>query len=162
LGIKIRYKELGRQIKAFYFCQSRIKNIVVNKAADYTASRVLVAHELGHERLHTALLTSGMVTETALYDAVTPLEIEANTFAAELLIPDGDILSAARDGETFFDAARCFAVPPELLEFKLRALSCRGINLTAPIEAEGRFLANERLFPDSLIYSDYGDYTEAV
>ena len=31
LGIKIRYKDLGTDIKAYYICPSRIRNIVLNR-----------------------------------------------------------------------------------------------------------------------------------
>lgn len=52
LDIRIRYKELGHSIKAFYFYQSRIKNIVINIHADRPVRSVLCAHELGHCVLH--------------------------------------------------------------------------------------------------------------
>jgi Zn-dependent peptidase ImmA (M78 family) len=150
LGIKIRYKTLGTQIKAYYFCQSRIKNIVINKDINPAFQRVLTAHELGHERLHTKLIASGIITETKLLDEITPLEIEANTFAAELLIPDETVFESFKDGETFFDTARTLSVPPELLEFKLRVLSRRGVLSKhgviiddAPVTALGRFLGRD-------------------
>lgn len=150
LGIKVRYKSLGKGIKAYYFCQSRIKNIVINKDINPAFCRVLAAHELGHERLHAALIGSGMITETKLLDTITPLEIEANTFAAELLIPDEVLIECFTNGETFFDTARDLAVPPELLEFKLRQLNSRGVLKKrglhiddAPVTALGRFLGGD-------------------
>ena len=72
LDVKIRYKNLGRDIKAYYFYHSRIRNIVVNYNVSETIRRILVAHELGHDRLHQDIALSQGFQELELFDAVKP------------------------------------------------------------------------------------------
>ncbi|PWM21419.1 MAG: toxin, partial [Clostridiales bacterium] len=52
LRIQVRYKDLGTAVKAYYFYQSRIKNIVLNSRSGSIVQKVLCAHELGHAVLH--------------------------------------------------------------------------------------------------------------
>lgn len=88
MDIRIRYMDLGNSIKAFYFYQSRIKNIVINIHADPHARHILCAHELGHSVLHGELAAMRGFQELELFDYLVPTEYEANLFAAELLIDD--------------------------------------------------------------------------
>lgn len=88
MDIHIHYKDLGTAIKAFYFYQSRIKNIVINSRSGSIVRRILCAHELGHAVLHGSLAAMRGFQEIELFDAIIPTEYEANIFAAELIIPD--------------------------------------------------------------------------
>lgn len=47
MNIRIHYKDLGTALKAYYFYQSRIKNIVINSRSGMIVRRILCAHELG-------------------------------------------------------------------------------------------------------------------
>lgn len=137
LGIRIRYHELG-SIKAYYFCQSRIKNIVINSSADENIQRVLCAHELGHAILHDEIARDGAFHEITLLDATTPTEYEANLFAAELLICDEDILDAKNSSA--FQIARALRVPGELVDFKCTIMKARGYDIRVPHFSDSRFL----------------------
>jgi len=46
LDIQIRLKDLGTGIKAYYFYQSRVRNIVLNYRVAEHIRHILVAHEL--------------------------------------------------------------------------------------------------------------------
>lgn len=141
LDIRIRYKDLGDSIKAYYFYQSRIKNIVINHRADIIDRNILCAHELGHAVLHTELAMMKGFQELTLFDSMVPTEYEANLFAAELLIDDADLLESLREcGKSFFSIAKELCVPPELLDFKLRILKKKGYPIVAPILAKSDFL----------------------
>jgi len=48
LDVRIRLKDLGTDIKAYYFYHSRIRNIVLNTRVSEIIRRILVAHELGY------------------------------------------------------------------------------------------------------------------
>ena len=84
MDIHIRYKDLGYGIKAFYFYQSRIKNIVLNNRVEQEFRRVLCAHELGHLFLHKKVNAIFMDTHTFMNH--NRFEKEANRFAIELLL----------------------------------------------------------------------------
>lgn len=113
LGIRIRLKDLGTAIKAYYFCQSRIRNIVLNTRSGETVQRVLCAHELGHAVLHGELAAMRGFSELELFDATSRTEYEANMFAAELL------------------------------DFKLRIMKSKGYRIEAPYIARSDFLKED-------------------
>jgi Zn-dependent peptidase ImmA (M78 family) len=143
LDVRIRLKDLGTDIKAYYFCHSRIHNIVLNNRVSENIRRILVAHELGHHLLHkeTAMLKG--FQELDLFDMAKPAEYEANIFAAELLIEDQELLAILNDADaSFFSAAKELFVPAALLDFKFRVLKHKGYRIEAPYIAQGDFLKN--------------------
>jgi Zn-dependent peptidase ImmA (M78 family) len=144
LGVCIRYKDLGQDIKAYYFYQSRIRNIIINTRVSEIVRRILVSHELGHDRLHKEIAMLKGFQEIELFNRATPAEFEANLFAAELLINDGELLKLLNDEDkTFFGVARELYVPAELLDFKFRVLKHKGYRIQAPYIANADFLKNE-------------------
>ena len=144
LGIKIRLKDLGTDIKAFYFYQSRVRNIVLNHRVSEIVRRILVAHELGHDRLHKEIALLKGLQEIELFDMTQPTEYEANLFAAELLLGDDEVLALLNDEDkSFFGVARELYVPAELLDFKFRVLKYKGYHLDAPYIANGDFLKRD-------------------
>lgn len=141
LNIRIRYKDLGTAIKAYYFYQSRIKNIVLSTRSGRIVQKILCAHELGHALLHDELAAMRGFQELELFDTTSRTEYEANLFAAELLIDDNELLSLLNDNEkSFFGVAKELYVPAELLDFKFRILKNKGYHLEAPYIAQADFL----------------------
>ena len=144
LDVKIRLMDLGLSIKAYYFYQSRIPNIVLNSRVSEPIRRILVGHELGHDRIHKKMAMLKGFQEIELFDKTLPAEYEANIFAAELLIPDNEVLELLNDeGKSFFDVARELGVPAPLLDFKFRVLKHKGYRIEAPYIANGDFLQND-------------------
>lgn len=89
LNIAILYEELG-SINGYYNKPLRMKQIHINHDLDRNQQRFTCAHELGHAVLHPNSNTPFLRSSTFL--SVGKMEIEANRFAAELLIPDEIIL----------------------------------------------------------------------
>ncbi|MBE6531800.1 MAG: ImmA/IrrE family metallo-endopeptidase [Ruminococcaceae bacterium] len=142
MGIGVRYRDLGEQLKGFFFYQSRIKTIVLNSRTDEMLHRALCAHELGHAVLHSELLTAmRSFHELELFDSAIPSEYEANLFAAELLISDeqlSELLESA--GYSVFQAASILRVPIELLDFKFKSMKSRGYEIDPLYMANSDFL----------------------
>ncbi|HDR6285645.1 TPA: ImmA/IrrE family metallo-endopeptidase [Bacillus cereus] len=111
LNINIFFHNLHEEINGFYKCENRNKFIAINSNLSSAMQRTVCAHELGHAILHPNANTPFLRKNTLL--SVDRLEIEANTFAALLLIDENNI---APD-----DTKACIAyknnVPIELLEF---------------------------------------------
>lgn len=144
LGIRIRHKDLGTEIKAYYYYQSRIRNIVLNWRVNKIVQNVLVGHELGHDRLHQDIAMLRGFQEIELFDRAIPTEYEANIFTAELLIDDEELLELFNDEDmSFFGMASELYVPAELLDFKLRILKHKGYRINVPNIANSNFLKNE-------------------
>lgn len=144
MDIHIHYKDLGTAIKAFYFYQSRIKNIVINSRSGSIVRRILCAHELGHAVLHGSLAAMRGFQEIELFDAIIPTEYEANIFAAELIIPDEELLELLNEPDkSFFSIAKELYIPAELLDFKFRVLKHKGMHIESPTLAASNFLKND-------------------
>jgi len=144
LNIMIRYKDLGTEIKAFYFYQSRIRSIVINSRVSDVMRKILVAHELGHDRLHKEIAMMKGFQEFELFDMTSPAEYEANLFAAELLINDEELLEMLNDEDiSFFGVAKQLYIPADLLDFKFRVLKHKGYRINAPYIANGDFMKKD-------------------
>lgn len=144
MDIHIHYKDLGTTLKAYYFYQSRIKNIVINSLSGEIVRKILCAHELGHATLHGNLSAMYGFQELELFDTIIPTEYEANLFAAELIVSDDDLLEKLNDlDKSFFSIARELCVPIELLDFKFRVLKNKGCCLESPCFSPANFLKND-------------------
>ena len=88
LGITVIVEDLGT-INGYYNKQLRMKQIHINHNLPDHIQKLTCAHELGHALIHPKANTPFLRNST--FYSVDKLEIEANTFAAELLISDDDI-----------------------------------------------------------------------
>ncbi|MEK4410829.1 ImmA/IrrE family metallo-endopeptidase [Bacillus sp. FSL L8-0642] len=91
--IIVLYEDLGNTL-GFYNTYKRFKFIHINNQIDETIQRFVCAHELGHAVLHPKANTPFLRNQT--FFSVDRLEIEANTFAVELLLTD-EMVSAYED-----------------------------------------------------------------
>lgn len=87
LKINILYMDLGN-IKGIYKKVITNKFIVINENLDDFCKEVVLAHELGHALLHHSKEIQALKDYDIFPNFNNQLEIEANTFAAELLIDD--------------------------------------------------------------------------
>jgi Zn-dependent peptidase ImmA (M78 family) len=61
--------------------------------------KLILAHELGHDQLHRDLVSNGIAFhENGLFVDNSRNELQANIFAAHLLIPDEDIINLLCEG----------------------------------------------------------------
>ncbi len=144
LGIRVRQKDMGNAVKAFFVYQSRIKSIVLNRNIGSDMQRILAAHELGHAVLHGEIAMMRGFQEIELFDATQKAEYEANLFAAELLIEDDQLLELLNDdGKSFFSMAKELNIPAALLDFKFRVIKHKGYRIEAPYIAHRGFLKHD-------------------
>lgn len=78
--------------------------------------RFVCAHELGHAVLHPRSNTPFLRANTLF--SVEKLEVEANTFAVELLLSDDVIAQYQNTGLTIYDVAEMYSVPRQLVYLK--------------------------------------------
>lgn len=141
LGINVYYKELGENLKAYYFYQSRIKNIVINSNADENIQRIVCAHELGHAILHTQAKKVQTFCDSNIYGTKASTEYEANIFAADLLIDKKELFSLLKEHKTTVGTvSKELCVSPEIVDFKIRVLNEFGCKIKAPYIAQSDFL----------------------
>ena len=142
LGLIIRFSDLG-SLKGLYLLTQGFRYIIVNKNINKKMQQLVIAHEMGHDQLHRELATLGQLNAFSLYDMSSRPEMEANTFAANLLIPDEALLSLAEENEyTTSSLARMLYVPHQLLLIKMRDMNRRGYDFNLDYIPQGSFLAD--------------------
>lgn len=155
MGVILLFQPMGKHegaIKGFYMKCKRIRTITVNSDLPEVIQKIIVAHELGHAVIHA---DSGVHAfhNIAFFDQASEAEREANLFAAEYLLEDGDVLDALKRGATFFDAAAVLHVPMEMLDFKIRLMQWKGYPLPEPpIHARGDFMRKMEIPEDADCY----------
>lgn len=119
LNIEIIYWDLPPDIKGFYQYEKRNRFIFINSSLSFEEQLIVCAHELGHAILHTKLNTPFMRANTLF--SIDKVEVQANTFAAYLLIPDENLFDSY-DRMTLYDIASLYNIPLKLVELKFKGL----------------------------------------
>lgn len=135
MNIAIRYAPLEEDLSGMAFIKDNVRVIAVNALHHPNRQRFTIAHELAHHVLHAELLLNGVHVDKVVLkrDALAAggsddIEIQANTFASELLIPEqliGSVLDQSvdlNDETKLLALARRFKVSVAALQFRLAAL----------------------------------------
>ena len=89
LNVEVQIGELGSRAGCYMFLKNH-KCVFLNEDLEENEMRLVMAHELAHSIMHRKENCYFIRNKTLLL--TSKMEIEANTFAAELLIPDELIL----------------------------------------------------------------------
>jgi Zn-dependent peptidase ImmA (M78 family) len=103
------------------------KRIVVNNEDTETRQRFSIAHELGHWIMHPKEVRADQNNIRVIYrkpmgGEIDPLEIEANAFAAHLLVPEEMLRKTEQKSD--FELTQLFNVSQSLIGF--RRMNFRG------------------------------------
>ena len=137
-GIRVRYEPLDDELSGMIFFKDNKAVIGINAHHSPNRQRYTIAHELGHYFLHADVLRQGTHVDTLISMlnrdqesalGTMSIEIEANQFAAELLMPrhmiDGyltkeDLGSAAKSDEAVIESmAKAFKVSTAAMAIRL-------------------------------------------
>jgi len=116
--------------------------IFINSNLSEQRQRMVCAHELGHLLLHRSSCgKGGLVLNHELFDINDQLEYEANVFAANLLIDDGEMFDYLREGYTVVAIASSLNINVNLLVIKLVEMNKQqGYNFRLPDMPDRRFM----------------------
>ena len=141
LGIEIKYNPDFSRLKGFYIVMNRKRYIVINDNLDDSQKRIVLSHELGHDRLHRKLAGDAGLQEFVLYDMKSRPEYEANLFAAELLLDDAEILELAGAGYDIEEISKLLETDINLVAIKVSGMNNRGYNFNPVISPNRKFLS---------------------
>lgn len=115
MGIIIHRCDLGK-IRGYYYYAYRIKQIFLNCNLSKEQEAFVLAHEIGHSVLHPKANTPFLRESTFL--SVDKMELEANKFAMELLLPDAELQQYS--DLTIDQLSRLLGYSRKLIELRLK------------------------------------------
>ncbi|WP_315730340.1 MULTISPECIES: ImmA/IrrE family metallo-endopeptidase [unclassified Bradyrhizobium] len=143
LGAQLRFSPLDKELAGMIYVSENMPIIGVNSLQHPNRQRFTIAHEIGHLELHRDLISGkvhvdkGFPVELAGLNrdgnsalGTETIEIEANRFAAELLMPTAFLIQALAgkpfdidDEGPIDELARKFRVSRQALEYRIRNLT---------------------------------------
>ncbi|MGC9954509.1 MAG: ImmA/IrrE family metallo-endopeptidase [Rhizomicrobium sp.] len=136
MGVRVEYGPLDDELSGLAHIRDGVPILGINALHTPTRQRFTLAHELAHVVLHKPELEAavhvdrGSLRRDAVASAGTdPIEIEANAFAAELLMPEALVVAALNgksvdleDEEAVLALAKKFKVSAAAMRFRLDSL----------------------------------------
>jgi Zn-dependent peptidase ImmA (M78 family) len=138
LGAQVRFSPLDQELSGMIFIKNEIPIIGVNSLHHPNRQRFTIAHEIGHLRLHRQEITSAvhvdkefpvLMRDSKSAQGVDLMEIQANQFAAALLMPKVLLEPLLLDKKVDIDndepleeLAKKLRVSKQALEYRIRNL----------------------------------------
>ena len=125
------------------FCKILLNNffIFINENMSPQMQRMTCAHELGHLLLHRDVLKRELfLAEMEIFDITDQKELEANEFAASLLINDEELLQLLREEYDVVAAASMLDVNVNMLMVKLLVMKKNGYSFDLPFNPKAGFM----------------------
>ncbi len=123
LNIRIKYMEATSSLLGMYMVILRNRFIFLPNNLG-SLKKTVLAHEIGHDQLHRKECVQGAsFHESRIFNPINRYEIEANIFAAHLLISDKDVMSMIKHAETDRDLADKLGVDINLLNLKISEMA---------------------------------------
>ena len=136
LGAQVRFSPFDEELSGMVYIKEGVPIIGVNSLHHPNRQRFTIAHELGHLELHREMITSNihvdknfpaLMRDTNSATGTEQIEIQANQFATELLMPR-DLIDKAMEGKQFDidddgpieELAKKFKVSKQALEYRIR------------------------------------------
>jgi Zn-dependent peptidase ImmA (M78 family) len=137
LGAQVRFAPFDDELSGMIYIKDGVPIIGVNSLHHPNRQRFTIAHELGHLELHTEMISTtvhvdkdfpALMRDTASATGTEEIEIQANQFAAELLMPTAAIEEALSskpqfdidDESPIEELAKKFRVSKQALEYRIR------------------------------------------
>ena len=135
-------------LKGFSTILNRVMFAVINGHLDEHDKRIVAGHEAAHLILHKneiLLSPAKALKDFNLFDNSGRLEYQANSFLADFLVSDEEVMEVLSDEYSdYFANARELYMPPHLLAFKLHSMMKRDYKVRNPIDLQSKFLGKNR------------------
>ncbi|NYV67246.1 ImmA/IrrE family metallo-endopeptidase [Bacillus sp. Gen3] len=114
-NIQILFENLGN-ILGYYSYHNRFQFIHINNKLNDFGQRFVCSHELGHAIFHPKANTPFLKKNT--FFSIDRIELEANTFAVELLLTDDIVKEYKSACNSIYEIAKICGIPQELAHLK--------------------------------------------
>ncbi|HEV7893625.1 MAG TPA: ImmA/IrrE family metallo-endopeptidase [Pyrinomonadaceae bacterium] len=126
--------EMATSVSGVLIIKGKQVGAMVNMSHPEVRIRFTLAHELGHYLLHRRKKNLfvdefAVMYRSSMPGGIDPLEVEANIFAAELLMPEGAVRAdfkadppIAKSDDAIRKLARRYMVSPAAMKYRLRQL----------------------------------------
>lgn len=115
-----------------------ISFVFYNPFVDERIQNMVFAHELGHDMFHKDQATEDLI-EYELFDITSEMELEANIFAAHLLLDEDLLMDDIMEGYTYNQLAAMYDVNVNLMIFKLNEMHRMGMPIRSETPSESTF-----------------------
>jgi Zn-dependent peptidase ImmA (M78 family) len=115
-GVVIDPRKLSPRIRAVYMCDDDDPSVLLNSTLPKEPRLFALAHELKHHFFDRALLEQGHISCGA-YNENREIEIGAEIFAAELIFPEAEFLTIAKQ----LSLIETSVTPEDIVRFKRAA-----------------------------------------
>ena len=136
LTVQVRFSPFDDELSGMIYVKDGVPIIGVNSLHHPNRQRFTIAHELGHFQLHRQMITNqvhvdknfpALMRDPKSATGTERIEIEANQFAAELLMPR-ELIEQALAGKQFDidddgpmeEIAKKFRVSKQALQYRIR------------------------------------------
>ncbi len=137
--IEILYVDYFKNLLGLYTYKYRQRFIIVNNKIDEVLSRMVIAHELGHDIFHRDLAKKDSLREFVLFNMKNDTEYEANVFAAHLLLDTDEIITLAKNGYDVVKISNMMDCDINLTLIKMQELNRLGYNFNIPAHPDSKF-----------------------
>ena len=114
------------KVLGMYKIIKRNRFVFYNPYVDDRIINMVFAHELGHDLYHRTEAKQG-AAEYELFDIRSEMEIEANIFAAHLLLNEKKLMEDVKEGYSYNQLASLYDVNVNLMIFKLNEMHRMGM-----------------------------------
>lgn len=140
LGIHIYYLSDLNELLGMYTVVNRRRCILINSRLSKRLMNLVLAHEIGHDRLHQRLCSESSFREFQVLDVTSRPEYEANVFAAHILIDQDRLESLLREGLDVLQISCAMDINVNLLLIKLNEMRRSGADYDMSFVPPGDFL----------------------
>lgn len=140
--VKLIAFNANTKLLGMYKIIKRNSFVFYNPYVDQRIQNMVFAHELGHDIYHKEVAKDLELLEYELFDINSEMEIEANIFAAHLLLDEKEILEDLKKGYNYQQMASLYNVNVNLMIFKLNEMQRLGLPIKSMGYADAKFFKN--------------------
>ena len=146
---KISYEYEPDGLKGYSTILHRQMFAVINGRLNEFDRAIVAGHEAAHLILHKddiLLSPTKALKDFNLYNDNGRLEHQANTFLADFLVSDTQVMEIISNDSDYFAAARELLMPPPLFAFKLYSMMKRDFKVHNPVGLQSGFLSDNNKY----------------